>query len=113
MHNKTSFILLQILELERLQLTEGNSPSAQSGLSSSAHHTWKRFNENLDQHLQHSETTGTNFQQKESLLQDLKVDPLPFPFSQPEHLPSNSTIGLPLQTESIWQCRSPVQSSQV
>ncbi|KAK9934674.1 hypothetical protein M0R45_021810 [Rubus argutus] len=111
-HNKTSFILHQILDLERVQLTEGNSLSAQSDLSSSAHHNW-RFNENLDQHLQHSETTGTNFQQKESLLQDLKVDPLPFPFSQPEHLPSNSTIGLPLQTESVWQCRSLVQSSQL
>ncbi|XP_061994055.1 putative zinc finger protein At1g68190 [Rosa rugosa] len=112
-HKKTGFILHQILDLERLQLAKGNSPSAQSDLSSSAHHTWNSFHENLDWHLQHCETTGTNFQLNESLLQDPKDDPLPFLFSEAEHLPSNSTIGLPLQTESIWQCRSPVQSSQL
>ena len=112
-NKKTSFILHQIRDLERLQLAEGNSPSSQSDLSSSAHSTWKNLDENRDRHLQLCETTGTNFQLKESLLQNSEDDPLPFPFSQSEHLPSNSTTELPLQTDSIWQCRSPVQSSQV
>ncbi|KAL6186534.1 hypothetical protein ACLB2K_042654 [Fragaria x ananassa] len=112
-HKKTSFILHQILDLERLQLAEGNTPSAQSDLSSSAHNTWKSVDENLDRHLQRCETIDTNFQLKESPLQNLKDDPLSFPFSQSDHLASNSTIGIPLQTDSIWQCRSPVQNSQL
>ncbi|XP_050372851.1 putative zinc finger protein At1g68190 [Argentina anserina] len=112
-HKKNSFILHQILDLERLQLAEGNSPSAQSDLSSSAHNTWKSCDESHDQHLQRCGTTVVNFQLKESPLHNPKDDPLPFPFSQPEHLLSNSTIELPLQTDSIWQCRSPVQSSQL
>ncbi|XP_021824247.1 putative zinc finger protein At1g68190 isoform X1 [Prunus avium] len=116
-HKSTCFILHQILDLKRLQLTEGSSPSLlirgkeQSDLSSSVHHTSKGFNDNLDQSLQHSEIT--RFRQRDSLLHDLKVDNLPFPFSQLEHMPPSSTAGLPLDTESFWQCRSPVESCQL
>ena len=38
---------------------------------------------------------------------------LPFTFSQMENLPSSSNVGLPVPGESFWQCKSPVQSSQV
>lgn len=116
-HKSTCFILHQILDLKRLQLTEGRSPSLlirgkeQSDLSSSVHHTSGRFDDNLDQSLQHSEIT--RFRQRDSLLQDLKVDNLPFPLSQLEHMPPSSTAGLPLDTESFWHCRSPVESCQV
>ncbi|ONI31527.1 hypothetical protein PRUPE_1G318100 [Prunus persica] len=107
----------KILDLKRLQLTEGRSPSLlirgkeQSDLSSSVHHTSGRFDDNLDQSLQHSEIT--RFRQRDSLLQDLKVDNLPFPLSQLEHMPPSSTAGLPLDTESFWHCRSPVESCQL
>lgn len=105
------FILQQIIDLKRLQLNGGSNPSPlihseeQNNLSSSMRHHAKKFNENLDQPSQNSRDLGTDVQQRDnSPLQELKCDdPFPFPF-----LPSSSSVG-----EQLWQCRSPVQNSQV
>ncbi|XP_070666836.1 putative zinc finger protein At1g68190 [Malus domestica] len=114
-----NFILHQILDLKRLQLAEGNTPSLlirgteQIDLSSSVLQTSKRLNVHLDRLLQHSQNSGTKFRQRDSLVQELKVDHLSFPFSQMELMQPSSTAGLPLHTESFWQCRSTVQSNQL
>lgn len=105
------FILQQIIDLKRLQLNGGSNSSPlihseeQNNLSSSMRHHAKKFNENLDQPSQNSRDLGTDVQQRDnSLLQELKCDdPFPFPFS-----PSSSSVG-----EQLWQCRSPVQNSQL
>lgn len=108
-----------MLELKRIQLSGGNGPSLlvpgreQSDLSSSVLRTSKRLDAHLDQRLQHSQNAGILFRQRDSPVQELKVDHLSFPFSQMEHMQPSSTAGLPLHTESFWQCRSPLQSNQV
>ncbi|KAB2624225.1 zinc finger protein [Pyrus ussuriensis x Pyrus communis] len=109
----------KILDLKRIQFSEGNGPSLlihgteQIDLSSSVLQTSKRLNVHLDQRLQHSQNSGTKFRQRDSLVQELKVDHLSFPFSQMEHMQPSSTTGLLLHTESFWQCRSMVQSNQL
>ncbi|KAM2330067.1 hypothetical protein ACFX1X_020949 [Malus domestica] len=116
---ENNFILHQILELKRIQLSGGNCPSLlvpgreQSDLSSSVLRTSKRLDVHLDQRLQHSQNAGIKFRQRDSPVQELKVDHLSFPFSQMEHMQPSSHAGLPLHTESFWQCRSPVQSNQL
>ena len=113
----TSYILQQILDLKRLQITDGSNLSPlihdQEQLDISSIHAPEKFNENIDQHLQHSQDLSTDLQQMDDSLQELKADTLPFTFSQQEQLPSSSNIGLPLHGESFWQYKSPVQSSQV
>lgn len=105
----SSHIMQQILDLKRLQLTDGSNllpmicGQEQTDISSSIHYS-PEFDETLDQHSQLSQ---------DSSLQELKVETLPFTFSQMEHLPSSSNVGLPVPGESFWQCKSPVQSSQV
>lgn len=116
---QTSYILQQILDLKRLQITDDPNLAQllrgeeQTEISSSMYYAPAKFDQNLDQHLQHSEDLSINIQQMDSSLQEVKVDTLPFTFSQQEHLPSSSNFGLPLHGESYWQCRSPAQSSQV
>ncbi|XP_048440748.1 putative zinc finger protein At1g68190 isoform X1 [Pyrus x bretschneideri] len=117
---ENNFILHQILDLKRIQFSEGNGPSLlipgreQSDLSSSVLQTSKRLDVHLDQRFQHSQNAGIKFKQRDSPVQELKVDHLSFPFSQMEHnMQPSSTAGLPLHTESFWQCRSPVQSNQL
>ncbi|XP_041012900.1 zinc finger protein CONSTANS-LIKE 9-like [Juglans microcarpa x Juglans regia] len=111
----TSYILQQILDLKRLQLTDGSdlspliSGQEQMEINSSIEYLPVKFDRNLDQHLQHSRDLSTD-QQRGSSLQDLNV---PIKFSQQEHIPSSSNVGLPMQGESFWQCKSPVQSSQL
>lgn len=115
----TSYILQQILDLKRLQLTDGSdlspliSGQEQMEINSSIQYPPVKLDRNLDQHLQHSQDHSTD-QQRGSSLQDLNVDTKPFKFSQQEHnIPSSSNVGLPMQGESFWQCKSPVQNSQV
>jgi hypothetical protein len=114
----TSYILQQILDLKRLRITDESNLSPlicdqeQLDISSSIHAP-EKFDEHIDQHLQHSQDLSIDLQQMDDSLQELKADTLPFTFSQQEHLPSSSNIGLPLHGESFWQCKSPVQSSQV
>ncbi|KAK1552341.1 hypothetical protein Q3G72_015004 [Acer saccharum] len=89
-HN-SSIILQQILDLKRLNLTDGNN-----------HLPLIRGQEQtLDSDLHNSQELSTGVQQSDNPLQELKVDPLLLPFSQME------------QGESFWQCKSPVQSSQL
>lgn len=116
---QTSYILQQILDLKRLQITDDPNLAQllrgeeQTEISSSMYYAPAKFDQNLDQHLQHSEDLSINIQQMDSSLQEVKVDTLPFTFSQQEHLPSSSNFGLPLHGESYWQCKSPAQSSQL
>uniref|UniRef100_A0A2N9ICE1 B box-type domain-containing protein n=1 Tax=Fagus sylvatica TaxID=28930 RepID=A0A2N9ICE1_FAGSY len=114
----TSYIMQQILDLKRLQLTDGLNLSPltrgqeQTEITSPIHFS-PEFDENIDQHSQVSQDLSTNLQQRDSSLQGIKVETLPFAFSQPVHLPSSSNIGLPVHGESFWQCKNPVQSSQL
>ncbi|EXB89375.1 Putative zinc finger protein [Morus notabilis] len=115
------FILQQIIDLKKLQLNGGSTnPSPlihcqeeQNDVSSSMRHYAKKINENLDNPLQNSHDLGTDLQQRDDtpIDQELKCDDdlFPFPFSP---APSSS-VGLPLHGEPLWQCRSPVQSSQL
>lgn len=89
-----SFILQQIVDLKRLQLTQG----------------LKKFDGNVDRGLQN--LTGTGIHERDNRLQDLEVDSFPFPYTNLEHPPSSSTAGIPSQGESFWQIKSPIQSNQ-
>lgn len=70
---------------------------------SSMLNTSKKLDYNLN-HSQHSQDLVTILQQADCQRQGLKVDSLPLPFSQPEHLPFFSTATNALPGES-W-CRS-------
>ncbi|KDP35011.1 hypothetical protein JCGZ_09299 [Jatropha curcas] len=108
------FILLQILDLKKLQLTEiDNSSPLTCGLeetdvSSSIFESMEKFNDSVDL-FQNSQDPGKG----DCPLQELNADALPSSFSQPEHLPLSSTAANPLLGESFWQCKSPVQSNQL
>lgn len=110
----TCFILQQIFDLKRLQTDDSNSSSFirrqdHSDISSiESDSTWKLEN-NLDQHLQHFLGLDSEFELMGSPNLDLHVDPFPLPFSQLDHLTSSA----PFQGDSIWQCKSPVQSGQL
>lgn len=101
------FILSQILDLKKLQLNEKSNPSPlirgeeKTNVLSLMHHTGNKLDEDLEQPVKHPQDLGFDFQQ------------MSFPFSQLEYSLSSSTAGLPPHEESFWQCRSPVQSSQV
>ncbi|PON73758.1 B-box-type zinc finger [Parasponia andersonii] len=114
------FILQQIIDLKRVQLNEGGNPSPlindqePSSVASSMRHYAKKVNENLDQTFQNSPDPGNDLRQNESSnFRELKGDPFPSPFSQLDHYPTSSNVGIPLHGETSWQCRSPFQSSQL
>ncbi|XP_021657582.2 putative zinc finger protein At1g68190 isoform X3 [Hevea brasiliensis] len=106
------FILQQILDLKRLQLTEMDNSSLvicgreDVDVSSSIFETLEKLDDSVDQHSQDPGNSSYP-------LQDLKVDSLPLSFSQPGPLPLPSTVANPVLGESFWQCKSPVQSSQL
>ncbi|XP_062110011.1 zinc finger protein CONSTANS-LIKE 10-like isoform X2 [Humulus lupulus] len=106
-----SFIMHQIMDLKKLQLTQGGNPSpqgqAQSNVASSIRQYAKKQNENLSNPSLNSQDSSS------SPFTELKCDPFPCPFSQPDHSPLSSNVGLPLHGEPLWQCRSPVQSNQL
>ncbi|KAA8532636.1 hypothetical protein F0562_032548 [Nyssa sinensis] len=113
---KTCFILQQILDLKKLQLTEGkNNTSLTHGQeqTSSKHDTSWKLDKNLNQHLQHSLGLGTDLQLMGSPHKELNVEPFPLPFSQLEHLIFSPTVGNPLQGDPLWQSKVPVQSGQL
>lgn len=115
----TSHLLQQILDLKRLQLTDSSDHlplvrgQEQMETSSSIHYPSVKFDENLDQHLQQSQDLSSDIQQRINSQQDLKENVLSFTFPQQEHLSSLSITSLPLNGESFWQWKSPVQTSQV
>ncbi|KAF5442353.1 hypothetical protein F2P56_035020 [Juglans regia] len=92
----TSHLLQQILDLKRLQLTDSS--------------------DHLPLHLQQSQDLqdlSSDIQQRINSQQDLKENVLSFTFPQQEHLSSLSITSLPLNGESFWQWKSPVQTSQL
>ncbi|KAK8691526.1 hypothetical protein V6N13_075036 [Hibiscus sabdariffa] len=101
----TSLILQQILELNRLQLTEGDSHLLFNGgleradTSSSICISSKNVDSNLVQ------DTGTNIHQRNNPLKELNTDL--------DNLLSSSTPGMPFYGESIWLCKSPISNSQL
>ncbi|XP_043813268.1 putative zinc finger protein At1g68190 isoform X3 [Manihot esculenta] len=106
-----SFILQQILDVKRLQLTEmDNSSLVNCGreeklIASSIFETFEKMDDNIVDHFQRSQDpNGSGCPH-----QDLKVDSLPLSFSQLERFPLSSTVGNPLPGD-FWQYKSPVQS---
>lgn len=108
-----SFILQQILDLKRLQVTEGGScrplisGEEQIDTFSSIHRTVKNFDAKVGQ-------SSHNFQ-RDDQIHELEVSSFSLPFTHLEHLSSSSNAGgLPLQGESFWQSnKSPIQSNQL
>ncbi|GKU90256.1 hypothetical protein SLEP1_g4265 [Rubroshorea leprosula] len=113
-----AFIFQQILDLKRLQLNEGNScrplilEQKQSNKCTSMHNSLKNFDGNVGQDSQNFHDIGTDLHQRGNQLQELEVDSFPLGFNHLEHLSSSSTVGMPSQGESFWQCKSPIQSNQ-
>ncbi|KAJ7943090.1 CONSTANS-like zinc finger protein [Quillaja saponaria] len=114
-----SFIVQQILDLKMLQLhEEDNHPpiirgQEQTDVSSSAQYTSNKFAENLDQQEQYYQDLGIDLKKKDSPVEELKVDPLPSPFSLLEHSPLSSVVGPSLPGEFFWPTKSSIQSSQL
>lgn len=106
-----SFILLQILDLKKLQLTEDSQlpfiGSAEQADTSSLINSSKKIVSNLVQE------TGTNLHQSDSPLEELNADPLAMSCTHLENLSSSSTGGIPLYGESFWQSKSPIHNSQL
>lgn len=111
----SSFILQQILELSHLQLVKKNIHSplilgeGKDGAASLRPCASEKFEQSLNQHVHHSEDRGTDLQQRDHLLQELKMTS----FTQLENFPLSSPILLPFHGESLWHCKSPAESSQV
>ncbi|XWS22454.1 hypothetical protein CRYUN_Cryun29cG0036300 [Craigia yunnanensis] len=108
----TSFILQQILDLKKLQLTEGDShlPFI-GGLEQVDTSSICNSSENIDSNL--VQDIGTKLHQSDNPLEDLNADPLPLSYTHLENLSSFSTSGMPLYGESLWQCKSPIHNNQL
>ncbi|KAL0538716.1 hypothetical protein IC582_022872 [Cucumis melo] len=108
----TSFILQQILELSRLQLVKKNIHSplilgeGKDGATSLKTCASEKFEQSLNEHVNHSENRSTDIQQRDNLLQELKMTS----FTQLENFPLPSPILLPFHGESLWNCKSPAES---
>ncbi|XP_021299386.1 putative zinc finger protein At1g68190 isoform X7 [Herrania umbratica] len=109
----TSFILQQILDLKKLQLTERDShlPSIGGQEQAVTSSSKCNFSQNLDSNRVHD--IGINLHQSNNPIQEQNADPLPLSFSHLENLASSSTSGIPLYGESFWQCKSPIHGSQL
>ncbi|KAM6589046.1 hypothetical protein CsatA_011651 [Cannabis sativa] len=107
--SSSSFIMQQIMDLKRLQLTQVSKPSPTT-TTTNTNGQEQSNEENLSNNTSlNSQDTGTDFR-------ELKCDPFPCPFSKPDQSPSSSNVGiLPLNGGEplLWQCRSPVQSNQL
>lgn len=114
----TCFILQQILDLKRLQLTEMNSNSSAIGkqkqmeFSSSTLNSFEELDDKFDQ-MQHLQNFVADISEDDCQLQELNSDSLPLPFTQPEKMPLSSTATNALLGESFWDCKSPNLNSQV
>jgi len=116
-HEQHNYMIKQqILELEKLQLTEGKTqPSLMlrrhgeaAATSSSTHSSPGKFNESLDQRSEELDNCLSNaLQSFTNASQELKAERFPSPISQLDQLPGSS-VG-----EPFWQYKSPVDSSQV
>ncbi|PSR84953.1 Zinc finger protein [Actinidia chinensis var. chinensis] len=111
---QNSYIILQqILDLERLQLTEGDKNASlirgkqQNDRSPFINDTSWELDNNLDDSLQYSIGLCTDPRQ------ELKEEHSSSSFLPLEHLTSSPIIGNPFPGESFWQCKSPVQNFQL
>lgn len=115
----TCLILQQILDLRRLQCSDGSNCSSfilcqeETDLSSlEDFRNWK-LQDKLNQQFQDSPGLDSELQQIGSPKEDLDVDSFPLSFSQLDHLTSSSIGETTLQGDAIWQCKSPNQSGQL
>lgn len=115
----TCLILQQILDLKRLQCTDGSNSSSfilcqdQPDMSSPEDSkNWKLQNK-LDQQFQDSPGLDSELQHIGSPNEDLDVDSFPLSFSMLDHLTTSSIGETTLQGDSIWQCKIPNQSGQL
>ncbi|EOY00021.1 B-box zinc finger family protein, putative isoform 5 [Theobroma cacao] len=108
----TAFILQQILDLKKLQLTErdGHLPFIGGQEQADTSSSICNFSQNLDSNRVHD--IGINLHQSNNPIHEQNADPLPLSFSHLENLASSSTSGIPLYGESFWQCKSPIRGSQ-
>ncbi|GFZ00262.1 B-box zinc finger family protein [Actinidia rufa] len=109
----TYIVLQQILDLERLQLTEGVKNSSlirgKQQIDKSPFNydkTWELDN-NLDESSQHPLGLGADPRQ------ELKEEHSNSSFLPLEHLTSSPTIGNTMPGEPFWQCKSPPRNFQL
>ncbi|WRX15202.1 CCT domain - like 3 [Theobroma cacao] len=109
----TAFILQQILDLKKLQLTErdGHLPFIGGQEQADTSSSICNFSQNLDSNR--VQDIGINLHQSNNPIHEQNADPLPLSFSHLENLASSSTSGIPLYGESFWQCKSPIRGSQL
>nr|DAD35453.1 TPA_asm: hypothetical protein HUJ06_006093 [Nelumbo nucifera] len=116
---ETCIILQQILDLERLQLTERKSHSSliraemQADIYSSKNNNSGPLGEDLDHNFLNPQGLSIDIQQMDRMNHELQVQPFPLPFSQLELLNSSSSSEIPLHGDIYWQCKSPAQTSQL
>ncbi|KAK4423521.1 putative zinc finger protein [Sesamum alatum] len=118
-HNRQGnrfLIMQQILDLERLQLSDGIDSSClvhdreRKGGSPFRHDSiWKGHKAISGDHMDHSDG-NLDFQQVGSPLEETTNEHLSLPFSQLDHLTS---AGNPLHGDSFWQFRSPAHNNEI
>ncbi|GAB4840341.1 hypothetical protein Ancab_021108 [Ancistrocladus abbreviatus] len=108
LQQNTFLIMQQILDLEKLQLTEGSNQSSAvrregcSAASSSLYNPSEKPDEFLDQYSRDLHGPTNDLQKLENPSQELRGEKFPSPISQLERM----------HGDPFWQCRSPTGSSQ-
>ncbi|KAE8701473.1 B-box zinc finger family protein, putative isoform 3 [Hibiscus syriacus] len=100
----TSLILQQILDLEKLKLTDGDSRlSFNGGLEQPDTSSIFTSSKNVDSNL--VQDIGTDIHRSNNPLEELNTDL--------DNLLSSSTSSVPFYGESIWLCKSPIRNNQL
>ncbi|XP_058091773.1 LOW QUALITY PROTEIN: putative zinc finger protein At1g68190 [Magnolia sinica] len=113
----TDSILQQIIDLERLQLTERNSQSSmvhgqvQTEVYSTEDHTMKQLDQ--DPKLNSGRPQSHGIDAQEAMHAELQLPPFSLPVSQSEHLNSSSNDGVTLHGDSYWHWKSSAEDSQL
>ncbi|KAL2233386.1 UNVERIFIED_CONTAM: putative zinc finger protein [Sesamum indicum] len=108
-------IMQQILDLERLQLSDGIDNSClvydreRKGGSPFRHDSIWKAHKAISNHMDHSDG-NLDFQHVGSPLDEKADEHLSSPFSQLDHLTST---GNPLHGDSFWQFRSPAHNNEI
>lgn len=104
--DNSSHILQQIINLKKLQLTLGGGKFSYRGgqeendISTLKCNAKGKLHENLDQHLQNSLDLGSGLPHSGSLHEKPTTEPFQLAFP-------------PIDGDSFWQCKSPLQSGQL
>ncbi|KAG8382842.1 hypothetical protein BUALT_Bualt05G0120400 [Buddleja alternifolia] len=109
LQQRSCLILQQILDLERLQLSEGIDGSCLIHVKERTGGSPFKVHTTLDTHIEHL-GGQLEFQHMGSPREKRTEEPLSSPFSQMDHLTSS---GNPLQGDSFWQCKSPVYNNEI